>query len=361
MPKARVTIRHSAEMAALHQHSNVSVKELQTMFPNYSRCTIYRHAKKKIGEPEKSNNSKFNTGRPSKLSARDKRKIVLAFKTLRDKEVSFTSSRVAVRAGVADRVSNRTVRRVLNDEGYEYLSTRKKGVMKNKDFAERSKFCRKVRNRKLGVQFWTEHISFYLDATGFQYKTNPFDQARAPKAREWRKKSEGLIVTSKGKKEGQVNSNFMVGISYNHGVVLCEKYDGAITGQKVANIVKSSFAEAFKNSVSPRGKRVLMDGCPRQNSKIAHDSYDSVGAKIMKIPPRSPDLNPIENFFHLVKRELRKQALEEQITSETIEEFNNRVEKTLKQFPICTINNIIASMDKRVGMILKAKGRRIRY
>ena len=56
------------------------------------------------------------------------------------------------------------------------------------------------------------------------FKTNPLDQARAPKAREWRKKNEGLEIgcTAKGKKEGSVNSNFMVGISYNGGVVLCE-------------------------------------------------------------------------------------------------------------------------------------------
>ena len=44
----------------------------------------------------------------------------------------------------------------------------------------------------------------YLDGKGFVYKCNPIGQARAPKARAWRKKGEGLDLncTAKGKKEG---------------------------------------------------------------------------------------------------------------------------------------------------------------
>ena len=50
-------------------------------------------------------------------------------------------------------------------------------------------------------------ISFYLDGKGFQYKSNSYDQARAPGAREWRKRGEVLKFncTAKGKKEGSIN------------------------------------------------------------------------------------------------------------------------------------------------------------
>ena len=84
------------------------------------------------------------------------------------------------------------------------------------------------------------------------------------------KKGKGLKFnrTTKGKKEGGINVNFMVALSYGKGVVLCEKYDGMITGKKFAAIVKSSFPRAFKKSSNPKAKRFLMDGCPRQNSKM---------------------------------------------------------------------------------------------
>jgi len=38
--KPRVQIRHSEEMAALHQHANVKIKEIIAMFPQYSRATV---------------------------------------------------------------------------------------------------------------------------------------------------------------------------------------------------------------------------------------------------------------------------------------------------------------------------------
>jgi len=280
---------------------------------------------------------------------------------LRADEGSVASNRVAVKAQLEKKASNKTVRRELKRNGYAFLTTWRKGLLSAKDFEKRLTFCRQVKLHKLEKYFWTNRISFYLDATGFQFKTSPLDAAKAPKAREWSKRSEGLIMTAKGKKEGVVNSNFMVGISYNKGVVLCVNYAGAITGAKVAEMAKSAFPRAFKSSIAPRKKRILMDGCPRQNSKIAKQAYDKVHAKIMVIPPRSPDLNPIEIFFNSVKRELKLQAIEQNITRENLTEFNTRVIKTLKNFPIKTINKTIASMDERILQVVDAGGRRIKY
>ena len=357
-----VHIRHSSDMAALHQHANVKVKQLITMFPQYSPATIYRHAKRPIGKDIPINKSKLNKGRPRKISQRDSRKIVRSVKVLRKEIGSFTSRRVAIQANIDSfSVSNRTVRREMNRNGFKYQNTRRKGLMKESDFAERLTFCRKFKNRNLGTSFWSEHVSFYLDGVGFEYKTNPFDHARAPKSREWRRDDEGLILTTKGKKEGCTNSNFMVGISYNKGVVLCDRYSGSITGEKMANIVRSSFSDAFEKSIAPRAKRVVMDGCPRQNSKAAFKAYDELHAKMMKLPPRSPDLNPIENFFHTAKDLLKTQAIENKITAETFEEFTLRVKTMLETFPVDAIDKIIMSMEKRINLVLKANGRRIKY
>ena len=53
----------------------------------------------------------------------------------------------------------------------------------------------------------------------------------------------------------------------------------------------------------------VMDNDPCQNSKIAKAALENIGANILKIPPRSQDLNPIEIIFHNVKRTLREEAL----------------------------------------------------
>ena len=60
---------------------------------------------------------------------------------------------------------------------------------------------------------------------------------------------------------------------------------------------------------------------PPTKFKTARKAFDEIGVLIFKIPPRSPDLNPIENFFNLVVTKLRKEVLDEKIESETYDEF----------------------------------------
>ena len=99
--------------------------------------------------------------------------------------------------------------------------------------------------------------------------------------------------------EGGIFVNFMIGIAYGKGAVLCERWMGTMTEEKFATIVKRCFSKAFQKSANPKGKLFLMDGCSRQNSKAAMREIDKLGAKVFKIPARSPDLNPIENVFNI--------------------------------------------------------------
>lgn len=164
-----------------------------------------------------------------------------------------------------------------------------------------------------------------------------------------------------GKKEGAVNANFMVGMCYRRGVILCDQYYGTITGEKMKKIINNSIAPALENSVAPRARRILQDGCPRQNSRAALRAFHDQHINVFKIPARSPDLNGIENLFHTVKKRLRQQALDDRIEHETFNEFSNRVKKMLMEFPANEIDKIIDSMGKRVDDILKTGGYRTKY
>jgi hypothetical protein len=358
----KVSLEHSAQIRAAYQLSKIRGRRLLKLFPQYSKAVIYKHAKKPLNGVAVVDKRRKNRGRPTKLSVQDKRSILRAVKSLRDKEGSFTSKRIQLESGV-NHVTSRTVRHYLNEQGYWYLQTRKKGLLHAKDLKSRARFCRKIKKKQLGEEFWRTGISFYLDGKGFQYKSNPYDQARAPGAREWRKRGEGLKFncTAKGKKEGSINVNFMVGISYGKGVVLCEQYHGTITGEKFAAIVKSSFPKAFKKSSNPKAKRFLMDGCPRQNSKMAMRAIERVGGVVFKIPPRSPDLNPIENFFHTLTVRLNNDAIEKQITKESFTQLSTRVKETTLNFRTEEIDKIIDSMDKRISAVINGNGERTKY
>ena len=100
-------------------------------------------------------------------------------------------------------------------------------------------------------------------------------------------------------------ANFIVAIAYRKGVMLCE-YQERFTGKCYAEFVRKHFPRAFAESANPRGKLFLQDGDPRQNSAAAKRNLDDGGCKIIliSIPPRSPDINPIENLFHLIQSKL---------------------------------------------------------
>lgn len=159
----QVTMRHSAEIAVLYQHAGVKGKKLLDLFPQYSRTSVYRHAIKLISAEAPVDKRKFNKGRPRKLSVKDIRYIKRAIPKLREREGSFTSPRIAVEAGISSKVSHWTIRRALNEMGYFYLQSRKKGLLLATDLKKRVDFCNKVKQFKLGKSFWQNNIAFYLD------------------------------------------------------------------------------------------------------------------------------------------------------------------------------------------------------
>ena len=105
------------------------------------------------------------------------------------------------------------------------------------------------------------------------------------------------MYAAKGKKEGVAGRmvSFMVAVAHNKGVIKCHQYFGLINSETCKLFIDEQFSDMFKNSANPKGKLFLQDGDPSQNSKVACEAIDSVGFRLCKIPPRSPDLNPAEN------------------------------------------------------------------
>ena len=227
---------------------------------------------------------------------------------------------------------------------------------------KRKKFANRVL-KTLPKHFWTEGVSFYFDGVGFAHKTNPADKARSTPTVTWRKPQEGLSRTTKGKKEesGGHMAHFIVAIAYGKGVISCEQYFGTLTGGSFGELVHQCFPAIFENSSNPCVKLFLQDSDPRQVSMAAHCAMDDVGCRMFAIPPRSPDINPIENTFHLVKRQLSPNAIEQNITKENYEQFSVRVRNTILNFPKESIDATIESMEKRMRLIVKTKGNRTKY
>ena len=360
----KIPIDVSIYLRYLYQHGGVKGKALTDRFPKFSKRSIYRHAKLPVGEKAEDKRMK-NKGRPRKICSRDKRHVASTINRLRRSEEGvFTSVHVQQAAGLSN-VSNRTVRRHLNEQGYGYLQCRKKGLLTENDCKNRLEFAKNIQQQNLPENFWENGIGFYIDGVSFVHKTNPCSHAKSARTRTWRKKNEGLSIhsTAKAKKEGTGGSvaKFMVSIAYGQGVIGVHQYFGSINGEKYAQMVRQYFPDLLKNGANPGGKYFVQDNDPSQNSALAKEALKEVKAQQFHIPARSPDLNPIENVFHLISKKIRVEAKLKHIERENFGQFSERCKRNLRDFSPEIIDNTISSMNKRIQMVIDNVGQRTKY
>ena len=209
----------------------------------------------------------------------------------------------------------------------------------------------------------TEKVAFYLDGISFAYKGNPKSEAQAPAGKVWRRSNEGLKsgCTVKGSKCGTGGKyvRLIVAISYAKGVVACVPYE-KMDGKYFASFLRAHFEDMI--FASKKNSRIwIQDGDPCQNSAPARQAMEELDANLFPIPPRSLDINPIENIFHMVRKTLTQDAMEQNITQESIQEFQERIMKTMFELPISYVDKTIASLNSRMMKIIEYKGSRLKY
>lgn len=79
--------------------------------------------------------------------------------------------------------------------------------------------------------------------------------------------------------------------------------DGPMTGAWFAAWVARALAPTLKP-----GDVVILDNLPAHKSVVARMAIEARGARLLFLPPYSPDFNPIENAFAKLKALLRKAA-----------------------------------------------------
>ena len=80
-------------------------------------------------------------------------------------------------------------------------------------------------------------------------------------------------------------------------------YDGAMNGN-----VFLAYVEQVLVPTLQIGDVVVMDNLPAHKTSGVRDAIENAGAKLMFLPPYSPDFNPIENAFSKLKAMLRGRA-----------------------------------------------------
>jgi hypothetical protein len=79
------------------------------------------------------------------------------------------------------------------------------------------------------------------------------------------------------------------------------------------------------------------------------------GVNLLQTPPYSPDTNPIENLWHIVKSKLKGKRFR------TKDELWSEVLKAWNEIPVSTCMKLVDSMPRRMQAIIRAKGSNTKY
>ncbi len=119
------------------------------------------------------------------------------------------------------------------------------------------------------------------------------------KDRGWGKKSEKLI----GKKSGKYYQRTNIIAGYvNKKSIAPMVFNGSCNTKLFETWVEKFLIKELKP-----GQVVVMDNAAFHRSQKTKDLIESVGCKVIFLPPYSPDLNPIEKFWANMKRWIKDQ------------------------------------------------------
>lgn len=90
---------------------------------------------------------------------------------------------------------------------------------------------------------------------------------------------------------------------------------------------------------------------------ISRQYLEAEGVTLLNHPANSPDLNPIENLWDEVDRRVRRRIPQ----PASLEEMAVAVQEAWAAIPQDFINNLIASMPRRIAALRRSRGRNTRY
>lgn len=90
------------------------------------------------------------------------------------------------------------------------------------------------------------------------------------------------------------------------GIIASASFDGATDGELFLVFVREGLVPLLRPD-----QVVVMDNLPPHTQEPVREAIESTGARLLLLPPYSPDLNPIELAIAKIKGVLRRMAVRE--------------------------------------------------
>ena len=165
-----ISAKLSAYISYLQRESSLSYREIARC------CDISASSAVRICKDGfLSQDTKNRSGRPPRLTSKDKARFIRTFQKMRDENPNVRVIDVAKECEITN-ASYRTLVHPLNDAGYWWLTSRRKGLLSAIDRKKRVQYARAAL-RDYDRDFWTYNVLLYLDGVSFRHNHRPYQDA----------------------------------------------------------------------------------------------------------------------------------------------------------------------------------------
>jgi transposase len=297
--------------------------------------TINRY--KKNGSPHPDT----RPGRPKSLSECDKRLIRRYVQKDRFAPLGNISNELNTQ--LTSTLHANTIRNYIHEIGLGSCVARKKPLLSNKQRLARLNWCKAKRDweEEWKQIVWSDESRFALFETD-------------GRARVWRRVGEAYNIDC-----------IQPTVKFGGGSVMfwgCFSWDGVgplvlveqtINSEAYVNVLANNFIPWIRN-----GQGILQqDGAPCHTAQYTTWWLETHSIQVLDWVSQSPDLNPIENLWDHLDRQIRKRKP----LPVSKQELINAAQEEWANISVETVRHLILSLPRRVKEIITAKGRHSKY
>jgi transposase len=336
------SIKIREKIVTLRQHTTKTVKEIAKI-SDVSISTVKRILKRYGETGQVGVLRKGNCGR-KRITSKQTDDYLHGISDKNPRLTSFDISRELSQGGIT--IAPRTVRTRLLDRGRRARKPYKKQLLTVRMKKQRLEWARKYRSWT--VEQWKQVL--FSDETHFVVQGFRSSVVR-------RSTNEPLNTNHIDQAPKHPPKKMFWGSFSATGTATLIPVEGMMDSKKYREVVRNQVIPVLKERWDEGEGTFQQDKAPCHVSKVMMDFFKEMGIRVLEWPGNSPDLNPIENLWAILKKRIQKRDCS--TTDKLVKAVNEIWFQDPEISAICAA--LVESMPKRIAHVIKSKGGHIMY